>query len=127
LPDGRGDAVVFAQLYRPGYMYIDNLGLRAQAAVRELKTMFADLSYAMQELPLLGTSCKRIDFTGKVRNMFMAPVQGYDIHCLVHRKEGQQTMAVRIGGNLVTNPEYPAPDTLPDEVEAFAGRVSFQK
>lgn len=47
LPDGRGDAAVFAQLYRPGYIYIDNLDLRAQAAVRELKDLFADLSYTM--------------------------------------------------------------------------------
>lgn len=57
----------------------------------------------------------------------MAPVQGYDIHCLVQRSEGQQTMTARIGGNLVSNPEYPAPDTLPNEVEAFAKGIRFQK
>jgi len=124
LPSGRGNVTMFAQLYQPGQMFVDNLQLLAEFAIPELQALFAELNYKVVDVPLLDTTCRRINFTGKGRAVFLAPVRGYDIHCLVSGPGGQ-IRAVRIGGNYTVNPEYSLPDRLPEDMKGFVNGVSF--
>jgi hypothetical protein len=70
--------------------------------------------------------CTRIDFTGKARAAFLTAVRGYDIHCVLPG-DGGKTIALRIGGNLTANPEFPAPDRLPDEAENFPKGIALNE
>jgi hypothetical protein len=123
LPSGHGVVTLFAQRYRPGLL-VSTLDARARLAVAELQALFAELTHTTQDVPLFGTTCRRIDFTGKGRAAFLAPVRGYDIHCVLPG-DGGKTIAVRIGGNLTANPELPAPDRLPNEIEDFPKGIAL--
>lgn len=122
---GRGNSVMFAEieLFRPG-SHFHFLESRVESAIREHKTKLADVSYQVKDLSLMGKTCKRIDFEGKVREMFFATIKGYDIHCDIIRSINSR-FTVRIGGNAVTNPAYLPDDKLPAEVSGFVDGVSL--
>ena len=125
IPFGRGNSAMFAQIaiFRPGYNY-HFLESRVESAIKEHKTNLTDVSYQVKELSLMGKTCKRIDFEGKIREMFFATFRGYDIHCDIIRSLNSR-FTVRIGGSAVTNPAYIPDDKLPAEVSDFVNGVSL--
>lgn len=119
IPSGRGISVVFAEIKRYSFGQVES-------AIKEHKSSLTDLTYQVKDMALMGKTCKRIDFEGKVRDMFFATIRGYDIHCYITRKTNAG-FAVRIGGNVTTNPAYLPNDKLPADVGDFPNGISLNE
>jgi hypothetical protein len=127
---GRQLSNAFAKSYFLGSYYggLDaaaTLALTVGAALKEHEQHVDNIQQEVSPLSLAGAECRRIDFSGRMKDMLLLPTSGYDIFC-IHPDWSDKTypLVVRIGAHHVLKTETD-PNRLPRELETFYQGVRF--
>jgi len=138
-------ATAFVQSYRLGNFYADLNAERilklvsVNAFMEHHYKRIADLKHETSDIEIAGTTCKRIDFSGKYRDKYSSNfdisgkskkktlplIVGYDIHC-IHPEWLHSTnpYLVRIGAYYI-HAAGDEQNVLPEELQSFYQNVEF--